>query len=119
MNPVLNIFHPDLITTLYFVSALVIPFLSSLLARAHWDSFWVGAITGLLSAVNGVVTTWQASDNAHTFQWETAFSAALFSWATSVIITRSGLLRATGVDAKLLAFPQPRKAAAVHEQQAA
>lgn len=117
MNQTINIFHPDEATVLFVLSALLIPFLSSLIARAHWDLFWVGIITGLLSTLNGVLTPWLAQ--GPTFDWQTAFSAALLSWATSVLITRSGLLRGTGVDAKLLAFPPPRKVVVVHEDKAA
>lgn len=97
----INLFHPDLATVLLIISALVIPALSALLAKAKWDSFWVGIITGFLSVVNGVLTPWLASD-VHKYDWQTAFSAALFSWLASIIITRGGLLRATGADKWLL-----------------
>lgn len=118
MTPPPNIFHPDEATVLLILSALVIPFLASLIARAHWDQFWTGAITGLLSVVNGVLTPWLAQ--GPTFDWQTAFTAALLSWATSIVITRSGVLRATGVDAKLLAFPdrRPTVTAGEHERAA-
>lgn len=98
----MNIFHPDTTTVLYVVASILIPFVTSLVAQAHWDGFVLGLISLALSTVNGFVTTWAESSNVNHYNWQTAVSASLFSFAIA-FLSRRQLLKETRTDAKLLA----------------
>lgn len=97
----MNIFHPDTTTILYVIAALAIPFVTSLLAKTHWDGAVLGFITLALSTVNGFVTTWADSSHVNHYNWQTAATASLFSFAIA-FISRMTILQATKLDAKLL-----------------
>lgn len=111
----MNIFHPDTTTVLYILASIVIPFVTSLVAQAHWDGFVLGLISLALSTVNGFVTTWADSSHANHYNWQTAVTASLFSFAIAFLARRQ-LLKDTKVDAKLLAVGST---AGAHEQAAA
>lgn len=98
----MNIFHPDTATILYMLAALVIPFVTSLVAKAHWDGLILGLITLALSTVNGFVTTWAESNDINHYNWQTAATASLFSFGIA-FLSRRMLLKDTRADAKLLA----------------
>jgi hypothetical protein len=79
-----------------FIAATVIPYLSALVTR-H-PGWWTGAITLLLSALNGVFTQWAAHGDG--FDWKAAVGAALISWVIAVV-SHSKVLKGTAVEARL------------------
>jgi uncharacterized membrane protein YfcA len=101
----MNLFHPDTTTVLYIVASILIPFVTSLLSRAHWDGFVMGLISAALATVNGFVSTWQAAPNGSHYDWQAAVSFSVLSFLVAVVGGRVGLLKGTKLDAKLLAFP--------------
>lgn len=92
--------HPSTAAVLGILISVVIPAVSSLLSRTHWDSFVTGLITLALATLNGFLVEW-----AHvgaSFDWRGAVMAALSSYVIAVLV-RMGLLKGTGFDGKLLA----------------
>lgn len=98
----MNLFHPDTATVLYILAAIVIPFVTSLVSSQHWDGAVQGAITMVLAAVDGFVTTWAQSSSVNHYDWQTAVSASVLALALA-FVSRNVTLRGTKLDAKLLA----------------
>jgi len=108
---VLSLFtHLDVATVIGLVVSVVIPALSSLLSREHWDAAVTGVLTLLLSTADGFFTQWGA--HPVDFQWKAAVGTAVVSYAIA-LATRFGVLKDTALDAKLLAVGSPPTGAAV------
>lgn len=90
----------DTATVLLLCISVVIPLLSSLLAKQHWPSELVGILTLLLSTLGGFLVEWQKAGSS--FHFRTALGLALTSFIVAVF-GRLGLWKGTQTDAKLLA----------------
>lgn len=88
-------------TLVLVLLSIVIPHVSSLISKRHWDTYWTGVITLVLSTVNGLVIEFFKEVNDH-YSWKQAASMALTSWFVA-FMTRFGILRGTQKDARLVA----------------
>lgn len=79
-----------------YLAAVVIPYLSALVTKR--PGWWTGALTLLLSAVDGVLSQWAAHGDG--FDWKAAFGAALVSWVIAVI-SHQKILAGTPVEERL------------------
>lgn len=84
------------------IVSVVIPLLSSLLAKAHWPGEVVGILTLLIAAANGFFTEWAQAGSG--FNWRHALLLAVASFVVAVL-SRYGLWKGTVTDGKALAFP--------------
>lgn len=100
MNLLNLLAHLPTATIVGIVASVVIPGLSSLLAKAHWPSEVVGALTLLLSTADGFLSEW-AKDGAG-FAWKAAAGTAALSYLVA-LAARLGIFKGTALDAKLLA----------------
>lgn len=96
----LDLTHVDPAIVAAYLVSVVIPGVTSLLGRAHWDGFRLGLITVALSFANGVLSTLAAAGNG--LPWKEALSTALASYLVATL-ARVGLWKNTRVDSQLLA----------------
>lgn len=103
--------HLDTATLVGLVLSVVIPAVSSLLSREHWDTAVTGAVTLLLSGADGFFSQWAAHPSD--FQWKAALGTAVASYALALLV-RFGVLKDTNLDATLLAVGSPKSYAPNH-----
>lgn len=99
----MNLLHLDAAHLAALIVSVIIPLVSSLLARAHWPSEVVGLLTLVVSTVNGFAAQW--ADAGSGFDWKPALGTAVASFVVAVL-SRYGLWRGTQTDARALAFPR-------------
>lgn len=97
-----NLFHVDTASMLAIFLSVIIPFISSLVSKSHWDSFWTGVVTMVIAAANGFVTTWADSPTPNHYDWYNALGISLGSLVVA-FLTRQVALQGTRMDAKLVA----------------
>jgi uncharacterized membrane protein YqaE (UPF0057 family) len=90
----------DTATIISLVVSVVIPGVSSLLAKQHWPGELIGLLTLALATANGFFTEWAKSPND--YDWKNALLLAVFSYALAVF-GRVGIFKDTKLDEKLLA----------------
>ena len=95
----LNLLALDGTTIIGLVLSILIPLLTSLLAKAHWPTEIQSLITIVLATATGFLTEW--IDAGSTFDWKTALGLSLGSMLVA-IAARYGFWRETPLDAKLL-----------------
>lgn len=113
----MNLFHPDTLLVLTLIIGGLLPGLSALLSRAHWDQFVTGVITVGLSIANGFFQTWLNSSSRTHYDWRDAAGIAAFTWLVAVM-SNLGIWQNTKVVGRLLAAaflwysPSPKPVAA-------
>lgn len=103
----MNLLVPNTALVLTIIVSLVIPLISALLSRTHWDQTVTGLITMLLAAVTGFFTEWINSNNATHYDWHTALGLALFSFIVAVA-THYGVWKDGNASRRLLAIGSRR-----------
>lgn len=88
-------------TIVSLIVSVIIPLVSSLLARSHWPGEVLGILTLVLAAANGFFTEW--ADAGSGFDWKHGLLPTVGSFVVAVL-GRFGLWKDTGTDAKILAF---------------
>lgn len=92
--------HLPTATLIGVVVSVVIPGLSSLLAKEHWPAELVGALTLLLATTDGFFSEWAKAGDG--FAWKAAVGTAVLSYVVA-LASRFGILKGTGLDRKLRA----------------
>lgn len=98
----MNIFVWNTATSLAVVLSFVIPLLSALLAKGKVPANVAGALTMLIAAINGFVTSWVNSGHLNNYDWKTAAGVAIFSYLVAVA-SHYGLWKGTDTQNKALA----------------
>lgn len=102
MNPLVQEFTQTA-TIIAMICSLIIPAVSALLKREHWDTIWGGVFSLALSFAAGFLGEWQASPNH--FDWRTALISTVVNFGVAFLLGHKGVLQGTNTEAKLLAFP--------------
>lgn len=101
MNVVTLFAHLPLPLILATVASVLIPGLSALLAKAHWDQSLTGALTLGLSTALGFLTEWAHAGAG--FDWRAAVGTAAVSWLVAAV-SQSKILSGTALESWLLSI---------------
>jgi hypothetical protein len=85
------------------IAGYVLPFATSLISKAHWSGATMGLVTTLLASVTGFFGEWASSPDIEHWDWRAGVGLALGAFLTA-LASRALVLRATPLDAKLLAI---------------
>lgn len=103
----MNLLDPNTTIVLTMIIAFLIPLLSALLSRAHWDQTITGLLTVGLSIASGYFTEWLHSSNVNHYDWHTALGLALFSFFVA-IASHFGVWQGGSLENGLLAIGSKR-----------
>lgn len=95
--------HNETAVAVVIIAGYILPFATSLASKAHFSGATMGLITTLLAALTGFFGEWASSPNIEHWDWRAGVALAFGAFFTS-LASRALVLRATPLDAKLLAI---------------
>lgn len=103
--------HNETAVAVVIIAGYILPFLTSLVAKAHWSGATLGFVTTLLAALTGFFGEWASSPDIEHWDWRSGVALAVGAFLTS-LASRALVLRGTPLDAKLLAIGSKTAASA-------